>query len=932
MTAARARRGAVAFAWGVLGFALPVLMLAAVSAWNGVYSFGPASFLTEDLLYQYVDFFTWFRAVLVGDESLFYSTAQALGANTWGLYSYYLASPFNLLVALFPVERVTLFVWVITALKLGCVQLAMTWFLRRRFGLSRGAALALALAFTWSSWTAAQLRNPLWLDALICLPLMATGAWALVREGRWRLLVGATAASIVVCWYTGYMTILFLCCYAVFECFLRCVDEPGFGWRGVARTAVRFAAAMVGALALAAFTFVPTVLAMMGDVSGRIAGEPVSGLPWGKALKLGAGLLGLGAVGVVAVVAALRWSRPAARRGLRPALAAGLLAVAAAALVVLERLHLLGVTCTLVDLASGFFLGGWRVNEVPQVSAGAVVLVLALVFLTCSRIDARKRAAAAWLGFALLASVWVTVLYCVWCGFRAPNGFYSRIGFFVVFLLVWMAAAGLAEGARGGLSRRRVAVCAGVVVALAAGLGLLGAVPWGCVLASAAVASLAAAGVVLASWTGARRVVRPAALSAGLAMLVGVELLFGAHLAWSQLYGIFTQEGQDAYAAESRDAQEALTGADPGIYRVAKTYTRAFDVALNEGLAAGYRDLSSYCSAHDGAAIYFLNSLGYSQEGQFSTRYAEPILPSDALLGVRYVWATEEPAGFVPTGEESALTGARLYRDPYALPLGYLVSPGAEGFSFDELGDPFTRQNAFASVLAGREVELFRPCEAVEEPAADGTRVWRAQVPEGAIGYAYVEASRRAGECQLVVDGGDPVLENARFQQSIHAVTGVTEAPVEVTVAMTFTNEGESLARDAEEARQAQDAAACLVWYLDMAAFEELVDELGARPLEVEAFSGAGIAGVVDGGAEGGLLMVSVPNDPGWTVRVNGQVVEAADIAGGALIGVPVGPGENRVEMTYLTPGLVPGCAMSGVALAVVVGLAVHERRCRRSV
>ena len=91
MTAARARRGAVAFAWGVLGFALPVLMLAAVSAWNGVYPFGPASFLTEDLLYQYVDFFTWFRAVLLGDESLFYSTAQALGANTWGLYSYYLA-------------------------------------------------------------------------------------------------------------------------------------------------------------------------------------------------------------------------------------------------------------------------------------------------------------------------------------------------------------------------------------------------------------------------------------------------------------------------------------------------------------------------------------------------------------------------------------------------------------------------------------------------------------------------------------------------------------------------------------------------------------------------------------------------------------------------------------------------------------------------
>lgn len=927
MPSARARSGAVALAWGALGFALPVLMLVAVSAWNGVYPFGSASFLTEDLLYQYVDFFTWFRAVLVGDESLLYSTAQALGANTWGLYSYYLASPFNLLVALFPVERVTLFVWVITALKLGCVQLAMAFFLRRRFGLSHGAALALALAFTWSSWTAAQLRNPLWLDALIVLPLMALGAWALVREGRWRLLVAATAVSIVVCWYTGYMTILFTCLYAVFECYLRCVDEPGFGRRDVARTALMFAAAMLGALALAAFTFVPTVLAMMGDVSGQVAGEPTQGLPWGTALKLGAGLLGLGAVGAVAVVATLRWTRSDARRRLRPVLAAALLAVAAVALVVLARLHLLGVTCTFGELASGFFLGGWRVNEVPQISAGAAVLVLALLFLICPRIDLRKRVAAAWLGFALLASVWVTVLYCVWCGFRAPNGFYSRIGFFVAFLLVWMAAAALAEARARGLSWRRAAACAGAVAVLAAGLWLMGAVPGDCALASVAVVLLTAVGVALASRPGARSAVRSALLPAALAVLVGTELLFGAHLAWNQLYGIFSQEGQDAYAAESREAQAALEAADPGFYRVSKTYTRAISVALNEGLATGYRDLSSYCSAHDGAAIYFLNSLGYSQEGQFSTRYAEPILPSDALLGVRYVWATDEPAGFVPTGEESALTGAQLYRDPYALPLGYLVSADAEGFSFDELGDPFARQNAFASALAGRPVELFRPCEAVEEASADGTRRWRAQVPAGTIGYAYVEASRRAGECELSVDGGEPVLENARFQQSIHALTGVTEEPIEVSVTLAFTDEGESLAGDAAEARQAQDAATCLLWYLDLGTLQGLVDELGAHPLEVEAFSGAGISGVADGGTDGGLLMVSVPNDPGWTVRVDGQVVETADIAGGALTGVPVGPGQSRVEMTYLTPGLVPGCAVSAVALAAVVALALRGRR-----
>ena len=867
MASSRTRGIAAALGWGALGFSLPVALLAAVSAWNGVYPFGSESFLTEDLRYQYVDFFTWFRAVLLGDESLFYSTAQALGSNTWGLYSYYLASPFNLLLPLFEVDQITLFAWVITALKLGCVQLAMTLFLRRRFGLGRGTALALALAFTWSTWTATQLRNPLWLDALILLPLMALGAWALVREGRWRLLLGATTASVIVCWYTAYMSILFLCLYAVFECYLRCVDDPAFGRRSVARTACRFAGVMLGALALAAFTFVPTVLAMTGDVSGQIVGEDAGGTRVATALKLGAGLAVVGVVAGVAVAAALRWTRPPEHRAWRPRLAALLLVVVAVALVVLARTHLLGVTCTLTELLRGFVPELWVRDVVPQLSAGTAVLALAVAYLASRRADARERVAAAALLLVLAASVWVTVLYCVWCGFRAPNGFYSRIGFFVAFTLVWMAAravqAGCLDRLVEGATRRRV-------------------------------------------------------LSGVLGVLVAGELLVCAHLAWAQLYGGYPQDYQEAYAADSRACWDDLRALDGGEYRVAKTYTRALSAALNEGLATGYMDLSSYSSAHDGAAVRFLNSVGYSQEGQFSVRYSEPIIAMDALLGVKYVWTTEEPAGYEPTGLASPFTGARLWRNPYALPLGYGVAPSAAGFDFsDDQGDPFTRQNAFASALAGREVGLYRPCEARE--VAEGT--WEVQVPAGCIGYAYVEALPKAGECLVSVDGGAPVAQNARFQQSLHALGGVAEEPATASVAVTCDRDGLVGAPGLPEGAQLIFAA------LDLDVLAGLVGQLGAAPLEVSAFSGAGVAGTCDGGAEGGLVLVTVPADPGWEVRVDGAAVDPVDIAAGALTGVPVGPGASEIEMSYRTPGLAAGCAVTGIAVVALVGILVRGRR-----
>ena len=45
-------------------FAVPIAMLCVVAAVRGVYPFGAESFLTEDLKYQYVDFFTWFRRIV----------------------------------------------------------------------------------------------------------------------------------------------------------------------------------------------------------------------------------------------------------------------------------------------------------------------------------------------------------------------------------------------------------------------------------------------------------------------------------------------------------------------------------------------------------------------------------------------------------------------------------------------------------------------------------------------------------------------------------------------------------------------------------------------------------------------------------------------------------------------------------------------------
>lgn len=1007
-------------AYHLANFALPIAVMALLLLLSGIYPFGSQSFLTEDLKYQYIDFFSWFQMVLAGDGSIFYSAAQGLGANTWGLYSYYLASPFNLLVVFFDQEHLVDFVLVMVAAKLGCIQLATVFFLRRRFGLGRLAASVLALCFTWSSWTAAQLRNPMWLDMLILLPLVMWGVFCLVRERRWKLLVAALVASVVVCWYTAYMTFLFAFLYLVLE-FLVARGEQGaehFGVRTFAGVFARFAAVCAGALALSAFTFVPTVAAMVqtaGEESARVSLSDIVGALVQVASAHPVWALAAAAVGVgfvAALVLFLRSARLAdsVKAGVVFALFCVLVALASA--FVLSR-GKMAFGCSLPLLLSGFFpnapVGLGMADQSPQICAGMAVLLLAGLFAQDARIPSLVKASALFFVAFMVICAWVFPLYCVWCGFRVPSGFYCRIGQFVVMALVWVAAYAFAAasqrlragcggdaevGARAeGEARtyaRSLVMTALVLLACLAALFALGCyadlsdVAFAC---AAVVVEAAALGFAL---VGPAQAVRTASLLLVGAALV-VEILGGSHFMWAQLYDGYEQADHDAYMSESR-AQWEQIGQEEGAFRIAKTYTRSKAAALNEGMAVGYKELSSYSSAHDSAALTMLNALGYSKREEISTRYASPLLSSDALLGVRYAMTSGLAAGYETTDYPAASNGALVWRNPYALPLGY-------GVSFDALGvegnseNPFELQNQLTNALVGREVSPYRACAA--RLVGEGVeKRWEVDVPAGMIGYAFVEASSQQ-RCYVAVDGAGYFKENDRFQDCVMALGDVCAEDATYEVVLTADPSGAgSIALD--------ESTTCVFYCLDVSLLESVCDELAVQPFEATSFEdgciegtfllgesalGEGAGGVLfaagegavadggglsdgDAGAAGdnaaagvandaasegvdgaavdgtasngvatgqaggvagdGLLMMSIPNDPGWTVEVNGKRVDTYGIAGGALMGIPVAAGENHVVMRYLSPGVLEGCALSATSVAVLcAGLSLRAVRRR---
>ena len=784
-------------------FAFSVALFVALAAAGHVYPFGDNSFLASDLKYQYIDFFAWFRRVLLGEENLRYSFSQGLGMNTWGLYSYYLASPFNLLCALFPQDKLTLFVFVITALKLGCIHISSAWFLQKRFGLPKPAAFLLSLSFTFCSWTISNLRNPLWIDCLILLPICAYGCYELIRKQRMIRLVIATALNVMFCWYTAYISILFLCIFVLVE-FVDYVTEEGFSWKLMLDRALRFAGAIALGLLLSAWTFLPTILAMS-------KGGPV--LTLGPLLKT-----------------------------------------------------------SLKSLIRGFLPCMWVNNEsTPQFYCGIIMMLLAVSLLFNRKISIKTRIATLVTAAVLIASSVLSPLEYIWCGMRVPNGFYSRTAFLLSFFTMW--AAGYSLQALKNQPKLRLAYRPVVIIPLLA--------------------------------------------------LTTIELFANAHVMWDQLYVGYSEDANCTYVATATNTIKAIKNQDSAsFYRIDRTTTRVDSAALNEGLALGYNQLSSYSSANNPQAIALLNSLGYSSVGEFSTRYAEPILAVDALLGVKYAIAEQAPVGYT-TMPELAGAAKSVYKNPFALSLGIAASNDIQNCTLKG-ENPFEKQNDLYSEILGHEVKLYTKIETTNTKDDENLKQWNVTVPPGFLGYLYINKDATAGSywpVALTIDQRTIENEAWRFDNNIRQIAGASDSASQHTVSIGVAEGYTNMPQDNQP----------VFYALNLGVFEQIIDKLKTNEFVPTVFEDGKIEGEYTAEDDGNLLL-SVPYDEGWTATINGAAAELTPAADKGLSCLSVQKGANKIVMSYRTPGAFAGLAVSlATAVALVIArLYTTHKKSRR--
>ena len=159
----------------LLSFFLPAIILAIAYFAHGIFPLGKRSLLIIDLYHQYAPFISDLQDKFRSFSSLLYSWSGGLGTNYLPLFAYYLASPLNLIIVLFPKENLSEAILVLTLLKVGLAGVCFTIYLKgvhREQGL---ATAAFSLLYALSSYVLVFSWNIMWMDAIYLLPLIMLG-------------------------------------------------------------------------------------------------------------------------------------------------------------------------------------------------------------------------------------------------------------------------------------------------------------------------------------------------------------------------------------------------------------------------------------------------------------------------------------------------------------------------------------------------------------------------------------------------------------------------------------------------------------------------------------------------------------------------------------------------------------------------------------
>ena len=847
---------------------LTFLIIIAVYKIYGYAPFGNMSLAAMDANIQYLDFFAYFKDVLTGENSLLYTFGKTLGGSNIAVFSYYLSSPFSLLVIFFNKENLHTFFDLIIALKLSLAAATFYVYMNIRFTLadektclSKCIHLIMPVSYALSQYSIAQSSNVMWLDGVYMLPLILAFIYKLLHDSKhnWQLSI-CVALSILFNWYTAGINCLYSGIYFLIELGLIWAEHRNqtriWNIKYCFIKLWKYLYSMAIGVLISGIIFLPTIAALKNSSRGTLE---------------------------------------------------------------FSRLLNISFTGEIPSAITKYSLGALSENGSVSLYCGSVTLIGCMgAFLSKGISKKRKLILGCFLGITILSFYW-NPLWIIFSLFKDASSYWYRYSYIGIFTFLFIASMLFIQK---DIRQDIAALCKAVVCFAFFQLVLNYVRPTVDVqllYRTVCLLCMILCIIIILSCYPFRRKAIHILLNAALILCVVFELFYNTHLLTRNYFvtdvpqyrAYIEGEEKQIGAIKEYDAQEP--------YRITQTVTRnmqenALTANYNESLAYNYWSISGYTSSPDDIQRNFLDRLGYRINGDNMCIVNTSILGADALLGVKYVRSQYQINGLEKIGNLKSVNNKEVYRNPYSLPFAFRYgSTNFDTTPFDMNGNPFEYQNYLYSQLLGEKINLYIPLHYnMSRNDSQQTVGYQLKIPDG--NYAVYGNLPWNWEVNAVLDINHQ-LQTAYSQWLSPSVFYVPTQSGDVSASVSVTAgdlNGFSYGRE-------QFCA------LDLSELERVTEILSMQTSDIiEIQNGYVHIKTCSDGED--RIYISIPYDKGWKISLNGHIVKP-ELFADCMYSIPLEIGSNEIEMTYSPPGLNAGIGSTFLGLGLLISCYLIESK-----
>lgn len=852
-----------------LCFGLPALGMLIAFVVSRIFPFGGQSVMTIDLYHMYGPLITHLHDIIYQGAGGAWSWEIGMGINYYTLYFTNVGSLLNAAIAIFPKAAVTDLIALGMVLKAGFCGLCAGWFLNYKWKKLDLWTVAFACMYALCGYAVNYYWNIMWMDVLYLLPLCLLGIELLLDRGSFATYTLALAAAMLCNYYIAALMCVFLLLY-----------------------------------------FVVTVLS-------RFSLRRQIKLIIGRGLLFA--LFSILAAGIAAVCLIPVWKSLQATSVITDSFPSAWNTYNNFLEVI--KNHLPGAEANM------------RSGGLPHIYAGLPVVLLLPFYLSDKRLPLKERLMHLLLCVFMILCLNFKIPDFIWHGLHTPNDLPFRYSFCYSMLTVTMAFPAVRRINRKTLPM--LGVWGFVIVVFMFAVDLIVADSRNTVMLVATPLLVAAYYMVFGMNHEMKRINERTMQVAALAV-VFAELTVGAGIGVMGTGNMNRQSYVGPIQANSALAGIAYAQ-DDGLWRMENTKY----MTLNDPALYGFRGMTHFSSMLAADLQDLMHDLGYHTYMNGNVRAnrigGQPNTPViDSMLGVKYhIASTSEGEDKLKRDdglEELLYSGEQgmLFENSFALPFVYTVKDDVlDQWNYGG-GDPFEVQADLVEKATGQQYGLFAHQQPYDldgenlsfnqsgdsyrfsgsDTGSPGRGILRYSISGDAPYYLYVDGDQ-VTNVLVCINGSDgkttyPVNMDGRYPRVFPI--GVINDGETVDVKL-------SLGRTRAEGNVKVSLVA-----MDIGRYKQAMTQLAAGGISDMEYGNNYIKGTIETGP-GEMIFTSVPLDEGWTLYVDGQEIEIAEIGGGAFVGGLPEVGSHQIELRWTLPGFDTGLkiTLSSIMLLVLV-------------